>query len=119
MEGAMNFSQLWNSLLNDDRLLAHLVGAAAILGVLVLVSWLIYAIFRTSMHRFVCWCEIRWLHDAHEHAHRGLRRLIFWVTLGLMVTTIVAMGVYHSAGQDIRADVRDWASRLTGAHYFA
>src|ERR1043166_9505349 len=119
MEGAMNPTQLWTSFLADDRLLSHLLGAAIILGVLLLAGWVIYATSRHGMHRFVCWCEIRWLHDAHEHAHRGLRRLVFWGTLGLMVATIVAMGVYHFAGQGIRADVRGWASKLTGAHFFA
>ena len=115
----MNFSQLWNSVVADDRLVTHLLGLGFILGVLLVAIVLLYSAFKTGTHRFVCWCEIRWLKTAHDQAHRGLRRILFWLTLGLMVAMIVAMGVYHYAGQDIRNDVHEWKSRLTAAHVFA
>jgi small-conductance mechanosensitive channel len=115
----MDLSAIWNWIRNDERLLAHGIGLAVIVGGLIFFAVLIHQVFKHGVYRFVCWTELPWLHACHEQAHRGLRRILFWLTLGLMVATIVAMGVYHFAGQDIRTDLRDWFGRLTGSQILA
>ncbi len=106
---------LVNGVLGDERLLANLFGIAVILGGMVLVSVFFRKTFKHGVQRFIAWSEMHWLTGAHKRAHRTVRAVLFWTTLGMMVVAIVAMGVYHFAGQDIRTDLRTWYAQLTGA----
>ncbi len=112
------FSAIANSLLNNERLLANLIGIHLVLGALILLSVALRKAFKHGTKQCVCWTEMHWLKDAHKQAHRGMRIVLFWLTLALMILAAAGMAVYHFTGQDIRADLREWFAQITAAHIF-
>jgi small conductance mechanosensitive channel len=114
----MDLNALVNSVLNNERLLANLIGIHVVLGGLLVFSVGLRKLFKHSTKRFVRWSELKWLHGLDRQAHRSLRCGLFWLTLGLMALAIAAMAIYHYCERDIRADLRDWQSRLTGTQIF-
>jgi small conductance mechanosensitive channel len=115
----MDLNALVGGLLNNDRLLANLVGIHVILGALLLASVLVRKTFKHGGRQFVRWTHLHWLEGLNREAHRSLRGLLFWVTLGLMAASIVSMGVYHASGRDLRVDLQDWYTHLTGVQILA
>jgi small conductance mechanosensitive channel len=108
-----------NNLLDNERLIANLVGIHAVLAGLLLASWAIRKAFKHGTGRLIQWSELDWLKGVHHQAHRGLRVVLFWLTVGLMLASIVAMVAYHYAGQDIRTDLRELHAQITAAHILA
>jgi moderate conductance mechanosensitive channel len=119
MEGEMDFRAIINDLLANERLLANLIGIHVVLGVLLLLSVVLRKTFKHGTDRLIRWTELHWLHRVHKHAHRGLRQVLFWMTLLLMLVACVVTAIYHHTGQDIRADLRDWYAQLGRSHIVA
>lgn len=111
----MDFSQ-W---LDDDRLLANLIGIHVVLGVLLLVSILLGRFLRNGSEQFVRWTGLSWLDGISKEAIKGTRTMLFWSTVVLMIASIASMAAYHLSGRDARADFSDWCHQLTGAHLTA
>jgi small conductance mechanosensitive channel len=110
---------LVNNLLDNERLIANLIGVHVLLAALLLASWVIRKLFKHGTGQLIRWSEMDWLHGVHRQAHRGLRLVLFWLTLGLMLASIVAMIAYHYAGQDIRTDLHELQTSITSAHILA
>jgi small conductance mechanosensitive channel len=111
----MDFHALANGLLNDERLLAHLIGIHVVVALLLIGSVALRKLFKHGGRRLAGMSRQPWLHGLSRQAHRGLRNVLFWITLALMTVAVASMGVYHFSGRDLRTDLRDWYSHLTGA----
>lgn len=107
----MNFSQ-W---LNDDRLLANLIGIHVVLGVVLLVSVILRKLLKNGGEQFVRITGLNWLDGVSKEAVKGMRAMLFWTTIGLMVVSVASMALYHLSGRDARADFQDWYAHLTPA----
>lgn len=115
----MDLRALAGNVLDDERLLANLIGIHAVLAGLLVASVIFRKTFKHGVERLVRWTELHWLHRAHQQAHRRLRSVLFWVTLGCMGIAVAVMAVYHYAGRDMRADMRAWYGGLSSAQILA
>jgi small conductance mechanosensitive channel len=115
----MDIRAFVDSVLNNERLLANLIGIHLVLAALILLSVAARKTFKHGTQRLIRWTEIAWLNRIHKQAHRSLRGIMFWLTLALMILACAGMALYHYAGQDIRTDLREWYAQLTGAQILA
>ena len=105
--------------LNDERLLANLIGIHVILGVLLLVSILLRKLLKNGGEQFVRWTGLAWLESFSKDALSGMRSMLFWTTIVLMIVSVGSMAVYHLSGRHAQADLAALANQLTGAHLTA
>lgn len=103
-------------IINDERLLANLIGIHIVLGVLLLVSVVLRRILKNGGEQVARWTGINWLDGVSKEAVKGLRNLLFWTTVVAMVVSVGSLVVYHMFGRDIRGDVQELTSQLTLAH---
>src|ERR1051325_4975135 len=108
----MDFSK-W---LGDERLLANLIGIHIILAVLLTVSMILRKLLKNSGEHFIRWTGLHWLDGISREAVKGLRSMLFWTTVSLMIFSVVATAVYHASGHDVRKDARDGYEQLSTAH---
>ncbi|MSU77448.1 MAG: mechanosensitive ion channel family protein [Gemmataceae bacterium] len=104
-----------NQILNDERLLANLIGVHAALGAILVVSVVLRRMLKQGGDQVSRWTGVAWLDNLAKESAKGLRAVLFWSTVLLMVAIIVAMVVFHVSGRDLRIDVKDWFNHLTGA----
>jgi small-conductance mechanosensitive channel len=110
-EGAMDLTN-W---LNDERLLANLIGIHVVLGVLLVVSILLRKLLKNGGDQVVRWTGMQWLDGVSKEAVKGTRALLFWTTVVLMLVSVGSMAAYHISGRDVRADLTDWFGHLSAA----
>ena len=106
------FSHLGNPLA-DGRLGANLVATYGLITLIVLTSIILRRMVTHGGSRLAEWTHLRWLSAAGEEAARHTRKMLFWLTVAMLVLTIVAGIVYQVVGRDIRADVSAWIEQLT------
>ncbi len=111
----MDFSK-W---LDDDRLLTNLISIHVVLAVVLLASFLLRKLLKNGGDQLVRWTGLHWLDGFSKEAVKGMRSMLFWSTVVLMVVSIGSMAVYHVSGRDARADFQGWAGQLSGAHLLA
>jgi small-conductance mechanosensitive channel len=111
MEGAMEFSKL----LNDDRLLANLISIHVVLAVLVVVSIILRKLLKNGGEQVSRWTGLTWLDGVSKEAVKGMRAMLFWTTIALMVVSVASMAVYHVSGRDARHDFQEGSSQITVA----
>jgi small-conductance mechanosensitive channel len=103
----------------DERLLANLIGMHVALALILVVSVALRKLLKRGGQGLGHWTGLRWLDGLGKEATRGLRAVVFWTTLALMGVTVIGMIGYHFTGRDVRLDVKEWYSHLTGAQIFA
>ncbi len=104
-----------NQLLNDERLLANLIGVHAAIGVILLASVLFRRLIKHGGEQVSRWTGLAWLDNLGKEAAKGMRAVLFWGTVTLMIVGIGSMVAYHVSGRDIRIDAKTWAGHLSGA----
>jgi small-conductance mechanosensitive channel len=114
-EGAMDFSK-W---LNDERLLANLIGIHVVLGVILIVSIVLRKLLKNGCEQVARWTGLHWLDSASKEAVKGMRSILFWSTVTLMIVSVVSMAAYHLSGRHAHDDFKDWYGQLTSAHLMA
>jgi small-conductance mechanosensitive channel len=114
-EGAMDFSK-W---LNDERLLANLIGIHVVLGVILIVSIVLRKVLKNGCEQVARWTGLHWLDSASKEAVKGMRSILFWSTVTLMIVSVVSMAAYHLSGRHAHDDFKDWYGQLTSAHLMA
>jgi len=114
-EGAMDLTN-W---LNDERLLANLIGIHVVLGILLIVSIILRKLLKNGGDQVVRWTGFTWLDGASKEAVKGLRAMLFWTTVVLMIVSVGAMATYHLSGRDVRADFNEWLTKLSAEHLIA
>ncbi len=102
--------------LNDERLLANLIGIHVALGALLLVSIFLRKLLKNSGEQVVRRTGLSWLDGVSKEAVKGLHGLLFWKTIVLMIVSVGSMAIYHMSGRDARADFAQWIGQLTGAN---
>jgi len=103
-----------SKLLNDERLLANLIGIHVVLAVLLVVSIILRKLFKNGGEQISRWTGLKWLDGVSKEAVKGARSLLFWTTVVLMVASVLSMAVYHVSGRDARADFQAWSGQLSG-----
>jgi small conductance mechanosensitive channel len=111
-EGAMDLSK-W---LNDERLLANLIGIHIVLGVILLVSIVLRKLLKTGSEQVSRLTGLAWLDDASKEAGKSLRTILFWCTIVLMIGSVVSLAVYHVSGRHAHDDFKELYGQLTVAH---
>jgi small conductance mechanosensitive channel len=100
-------------ILGNDRLLFNLMAIHALLGFALVVSQLIKYLLARGGDHLVHFTGQHWLDGLNKEAVRRAKNVLFWLTLGTMVVIVVAGGLYHAKGRDVRIDVHDWYQALT------
>jgi moderate conductance mechanosensitive channel len=111
----MDFSK-W---LNDERLLANLIGIHIALAVVLILSIVLRKLLKDTGEQFIRWTGLTWLESASKEAVKSMRSMLFWVTIVFMVLCVVSMGVYHVSGRHAHEDFKDLYGQLTTAHVIA
>ena len=71
--------------LNDERLLANLIGIHVVLAAILVVSILLRKMFKNGGEQLVRWTGLAWLDGASREAVKGVRSILFWSTIALMI----------------------------------
>lgn len=109
----MDFLSSFTDLLTNDRLGANLIAAHGIITAMVVISIFLRQVVIGSSSRLIRWTRLRWLEAAGEEAIRRARTMLFWLTVSLILLTVVGGVGYHLAGRDIRLDLGTWYEQLT------
>jgi moderate conductance mechanosensitive channel len=105
--------------MDDERLLANLLGVHALLAVILVVSFTVRKILIRGGRRLGRWTGIDWIEHYQEEANRRVRSALFWLTLCSLVAALAVGIVYHAAGRDVRVDVLAWYANLTAEQLIA
>src|SRR4051794_21774609 len=105
--------------LNDERLLANLIGIHIALAVVLILSLFLRKMLKNTGEGFVRWTGMTWLDTVSKEAVRSMRSMLFWATIALMVGVVVSMVIYHFSGRHAHDDFKDLSSQLTTAHLLA
>lgn len=105
--------------LNDERLLANLIGIHVVLGVILIVSIVLRKLLKNGCEQIARWTGLDWLDSASKEAVKGMRSILFWSTVTLMIVSVVSMAAYHFSGRHAHDDFKDWCGQLTSAHLMA
>ena len=111
----MNISNWVNGLFADERLIANLVAIHLILAVLLVTAVVLRRILTHGGDQFARWTGLHWLDGFSKEATRKLRGLLFWLVLAMMAGSVIGGIAYHVSGRDMRGEVVDWYSHVTGA----
>ena len=111
----MNLQTWTNNFVADDRLIANLVAVHLIIAGLLIVGIVLRKILTQGGEQFARWTGLHWLDGFSKEATRRLRTILFWIILALMAGTVLAGLGYQAGGRDMRQDVTDWYTHLTGA----
>jgi small-conductance mechanosensitive channel len=102
--------------LNDERLLANLIGIHIVLAVILVVSIVLRKLLKNGGEQVARWTGLQWLDNASKEAVKGARSLLFWSTVTLMILSVVSVAVYHFSGRHAHEDFKEWYGQLTSAH---
>src|SRR5947208_15969699 len=102
-----------NKWLNDERLLANLIGIHLVLAAILIVSIILRKLLKTGSEQIARWTGVQWLDDATKEAGKSMRLVLFWCTIVLMVGSIVSVAVYHLSGRHAHDDFKEWYGQLT------
>ncbi len=105
--------------LNDERLLANLIGIHIVLVVLLILSVVLRRTLKGVSEQLARWTGLSWLDAISKEAGKGMRTVLFWSTVTLMLASVVSMAAYHLSGRDLRHDVKESYADLTSAHLIA
>ncbi len=105
--------------LNDERLLANLIGIHIVLAVLLILSFVLRRTLKSASEQLARWTGLQWLDAISKEAGKSMRAVLFWSTVTLMIVSIASMALYHLSGRDLRADVKESYADLTRAHLLA
>jgi small-conductance mechanosensitive channel len=109
----MDLHSLIGDVLGNDRLLFNLMAIHALIGIALIVSQIIKYVLARGGDHLVHFTGLHWLDGFNKEAVRRAKNVLFWLTFGTMCVIVVAGGVYHSKGRDVRIDVHDWYHALT------
>jgi len=115
----MNFFVTMGEYLSDDRLLFNLIAIHVLLGATLIVSIVLRRLLVHGSKHVVHMTGLSWLDGVSNEAARRMRSLLFWVTLGVMATIILAGLGYHYFDNDIRHDIKVWYGHLTWSEAWA
>lgn len=104
---------------NDERLLANLIGIHIVLAVLLVVSVILRKLLKHGGESAARWTGLHWLDGVSKEAVKGMRSMLFWTTVALMIVSVGSMAVYHMSGRDARGDAQELTGQLTLAHLTA
>src|SRR5207248_11554799 len=107
----MEFLSSFSELLIDDRLGANLIAVHGLVTGTVLIALVLRRAVIGSGSHLIGWTGLRWLEAAGEEAARRARRLLFWLTVSLILLTALGGAGYHLAGRDVRIDLGTWYDR--------
>jgi small-conductance mechanosensitive channel len=102
--------------LNDERLLANLIGIHVVLGVILIVSVVLGKLLKNGCEQVARWTGLHWLDSASKEAVKGMRSILFWSTVTLMIVSVVSMAAYHLSGRHAHDDFKEWYGQLTSVH---
>jgi small conductance mechanosensitive channel len=109
----MHFLSALRDSFADDRLLANL-------GVFCSAALLIASIVLLARHRLARLRKplpppetLTWRHRFTDDVHRHTCTCLFWATLLIVGSGLLAGVGYHFAGHDVREDVNAWYGRMT------
>lgn len=102
--------------LNDDRLLANLIGIHIVLAAILLVSVILRKVLKNGGDQLARWTGLPWLDSMSKEAVKGLRSMLFWMTVVMMIVSVASVAVYHVSGRDARADTQEFTGQLTLLH---
>ena len=102
--------------LNDERLLANLIGIHIVLGVVLILSIVLRKLLKNGGEQFIRWTGLTWLESASKEAVKGMRAILFWATIALMIGAVLSVVGYHLSGRHAHEDFRDLYGQLTTAH---
>jgi small-conductance mechanosensitive channel len=102
--------------LNDERLLANLIGIHVVLGVILLVSIVLRKLLKNGCEQVARWTGLHWLDRASKEAVKSMRSILFWSTVTLMIVSVVSMAAYHLSGRHAHDDFKEWYGQLTSVH---
>src|SRR3989442_1767106 len=102
-----------SKVLNDDRLLANLISIHVVLAVLVIVSIILRKLLKNGGEQVSRWTGLAWLDGASKEAVMGMRSMLFWTTVAMMVLSVTSMAVYHVSGRDARSDFQEFSGQIT------
>src|SRR5260370_33053468 len=108
----MNFFVTMGEYLSDDRLLFNLIAIHVLLGATLIVSIVLRRLLVHGSKHVVHMTGLSWLDGVSNEAARRMRSLLFWVTLGVMATIILAGLGYHYFDNDIRHALKAWYGHL-------
>ena len=74
--------------LNDERLLANLIGIHIALAIVLILSLLLRKLLKSTGEQFVRWTGLTWLETASREAVKSMRSMLFWGTIALMVLCV-------------------------------
>jgi small-conductance mechanosensitive channel len=111
-EDAMDLSK-W---LNDERLLANLIGIHVVLAVVLIVSVVLRKLLKNGGDQVARWTACHWLEGASKEAVKSMRSMLFWTTIVLMVVSVISMAAYHISGRHAHDDFTAWYGQLTPTH---
>jgi small conductance mechanosensitive channel len=102
--------------LNDDRLLANLIGIHVVLAIILCVAIILRKLLKNGCEHLARLTGIQWLDGFSKEAGKGVRAIVFWSTVALMLVSVASMAAYHLSGRHIQEDLRSWYGQLTTAH---
>src|SRR5207249_2332794 len=73
-------------------------------------------LLKNSSEHLVRWTGLSWLDGIGREAVKGLRSMLLWSTISMMLLSVVATAIYHAAGHDIRKDAGECYQQLSVAH---
>ena len=72
--------------LNDERLLANLIGIHVVLAVILIASIILRKLLKNSGDHLTRWTALQWLEGISREAVKGLRSMLFWSTAATAVS---------------------------------
>lgn len=98
---------------NDDRLLANLISIHVVLAVLVIVSIILRKLLKNGGEQVSRWTGMTWLDGVSKEAVKGMRAMLFWTTIVMMVVSVASMAIYHVSGHDARVGFKELTGQIT------
>lgn len=97
----------------DGRFTANLIAFYGV-GVIVLLAALIVRRILSRCRRHATDAtEVGTLHRINNSVIHHCRALVFWLSLLALIGTVALGWVFHSAGRDVRHEIRGWYRNLT------
>ena len=94
--------------LNDERLLANLIGIHVVLAVVLIVSVVLRKLLKNGGDQVARWTACNWLEGISKEAVKSMRSMLFWTTIVLMLVSVVSMAAYHVSGRHAHEDFKAW-----------
>lgn len=111
----MSFWNWVRGQLADGRLGANVIAVYGFIVFVVIASLTLRRALTRGGGRLAQWPGLQWLEPLRGEANRHARRLLRWVTVTLVGSTVVGGLAYHAVGRDVRADFATWYAQFTAS----